>query len=66
MTLPPRGHEAARLVEHEVALLFGRRDGTAVDGDEVRTRIRERAWLPRHDAVHGDVTLDDQAVTAAP
>ncbi len=65
LRIVPRRDIAAWLVEHHVALRRGRRDGTAVDGDDVPHRIRKSAELARQGAVDGDVTVEDQAVTPA-
>lgn len=60
------GHVAGGLVQQERGVLLGQRDGRAVHGHHVRSRINLHAHLGHPRAVHGHAASRDQFLGMAP
>ena len=60
------GHVAGGLVQQERGVLLGQRDGRAIHGHHVRSRINLHAHLGHPRAVHGHATSRDQFLGMAP
>lgn len=61
-----RSQIATRLVEEDVFLRFGRRQGTAIDGDLIAIGVGDGPRLADDVAVDGNVSLDDEAISSPP
>jgi len=61
-----RSQIATRLVEEDVFLRFGRRQGAAVDGDLIAIGVGDGPRLADDVAVDGNVSLDDEAISSPP